>query len=297
MDGLRITLFGKFSIVTNNGEAIDLEASKSQELLAYLLIYRQRPHYREKLATLLWPNSTMSQAKSYLRQALWQVQMALGQVNPLSQVEADWIRVNQTPDIWLDVEQFEHTWALGERIRGHALNSAQAEALQRGTALYQGDLLENWYQDWCLFERERLQNIWLSMLEKLVSYCEVNHEYELGIGFVTQILRQDCAHERAYRRLMRLHYVAGNRTAALRTYERCAVALTEELGVKPAERTIALFELIQADHYPLQESATGDAIHRSALLNHLLHLHGALIEAQKQVAQEIDTLKSALRRQ
>lgn len=297
MSGLRITLFGKFHVVTREGVAIDLEASKAQELLAYVLLYRHRPHHREKLATLLWPNSSLSQAKGYLRQALWQVQSALGQDSPLSQVEADWINVNRALDIWLDVEQFERIWSLGERVKGHDLDGAQAEALQEGITLYRADLLENWYQDWCLFERERLQNIWLSMLEKLVSYCEVHDEYELGIGYAVQILRQDRAHERAYRRLMRLHYVAGNRTAALRAYERCVAALDEELGVKPAERTTALFEQIQTDHYPLQTIPSGDASNLSALLSHLLHLHNTLLEAQKQVTQEIDSLKSALRRQ
>jgi hypothetical protein len=39
------------------------------------------------------------------------------------------------------------------------LNEAQAQLLKDAVNLYCGDLLEGWYQDWCLFERERLQSI------------------------------------------------------------------------------------------------------------------------------------------
>ena len=38
-------------------------------------------------------------------------------------------------------------------------------------SVYRGDLLEGCYQDWCLFERERLQNAYLAMLDKLMVRC------------------------------------------------------------------------------------------------------------------------------
>jgi DNA-binding SARP family transcriptional activator len=38
--------------------------------------------------------------------------------------------------------------------------------------------------------------------------------------------------------------MAGDRTAALRQYDRCVLALEEDLGVKPDKRTVALYEKI-----------------------------------------------------
>ncbi len=62
--------------------------------------------------------------------------------------------------------------------------------------LYRGDLLEGWYQEWCLFERERLQNAYMLMLDKLMGYCEAHSEYEQGLVYGDLILRLDHASER-----------------------------------------------------------------------------------------------------
>jgi hypothetical protein len=90
--------------------------------------------------------------------------------------------------------------------------------------------------------------MYLAMLDKLMGYCEATKQYETGIVYGTRILFFDRAREHTHRHLMRLQYLAGNRTAALRQYERCRLALDEELGVKPAKFTLALYEQIRDDH-------------------------------------------------
>jgi len=54
------------------------------------------------------------------------------------------------------------------------------------------------YDDWCIFERERLQNIYLLMLDKLISYSAKHREYEAGQGYGYTILRYDRARERTH---------------------------------------------------------------------------------------------------
>src|SRR6185436_8118355 len=110
---------------------------------------------------------------------------------------------------------------------------------------YRGDLLEGCYQDWCLYERELLQNKYLPILDKLLGYCLVHQEFDAGQRYGGLILRYDRARERTHQLLMRLHFLAGDRTGALRQYERCVVALREELGVQPDRRTVALYEEIR----------------------------------------------------
>jgi DNA-binding SARP family transcriptional activator len=79
MDSLHFSLFGKFEVRAGQQQVVDLGSQKMRELLAYLLIYRDRPHFREELATLLWEDSSSSQARSYLRQKLYHVQSLLKQ--------------------------------------------------------------------------------------------------------------------------------------------------------------------------------------------------------------------------
>lgn len=295
MGDLRITLLGKFGVRRGKKPVKDLEATKTQELLAYLLLYRERPHHREKLAALLWEDSSPSQSKGYLRQTLWQLQSALGEESSLLLLESDWIQIAETADLQLDVARFEQAYAQGQGIQGRDLDEVQATALQEGVALYRSDLLENWYQEWCLFERERLQNTYLAMLEKLIGYCETHQRYDAGTAFATRLLRCDLAHERTYRRLMRLHYLAGNRTRALRTYRRCVAALDGELGVPPSHRTVALHEQIQADHLPSAMAEPADAPTLPTTLECLLRLQRTLLRAQEEVAKEIEAVRSALR--
>ena len=308
MAPLRITLFGKLDVREGEQPVGGLEATKTQELLAYLLLYRERAHAREKLAALLWEDSSPAQSKSYLRQTLWQLQSGLGEDVSLLLVDSQWLQIDGAAPLWLDVDQFERAYAQARGVHGAALSAEQADALRAGIALYGGDLLESWYQEWCLFERERLQNLYLAMLEKLLGYCEAHGESDDGVGYAACILRCDPAHERTYRRLMRLHALAGDRTLALRAYERCAAALARELGVAPARSTVALWEQIRADRFPDPEAAAadaaagsgsgsaGDSVALSDLLARLLRVQQLLHDAQSEVVRDIAVVRSALRR-
>ncbi|HWS53512.1 MAG TPA: BTAD domain-containing putative transcriptional regulator [Pyrinomonadaceae bacterium] len=290
MSVLKIHLFGKFCVSRGGRPADGFDAHKEQELLSYLLLRRNRPHAREALAGLLWGDVPTEKSKKYLRQALWHVQAALdarpegGAVGVLA-VEHDWVQLDAGPGVWLDVEVFERAFMSVHDSRGAELDAPSFGALQEAVALYRGDLLEGWYQDWCLFERERLQNMYLVMLDKLMCYCEAHRKFELGLLYGAAVLRHDRAHERTHRQLMSLQYLAGDRTAALRQFERCAAALEEELGVKPDRLTDALYQRIRADHAappapapaPTAEAAP---VTLADLLRHLKQIQTVLSELQ-----------------
>ena len=54
MSTLRIRLLGQFHVERGNEILADRYPPKLQELLSYLLLYRDRRHPREILASLLW---------------------------------------------------------------------------------------------------------------------------------------------------------------------------------------------------------------------------------------------------
>jgi DNA-binding SARP family transcriptional activator len=304
MPSLKIHLFGKFRVLSADRELKGLDSSRVQELLCYLLLYRDRPHPRETLASLLWEASSSAQAKKYLRQALWQLQNALGAHaekggERVLLIEPDWIYPNPKADLWLDVAIFENAFASVQGLPGEEMDADQASALNIAVQLYHGDLLEGWYQDWCLYERERLQNIWLAILEKLIAYCEVQKRYEEGIVYGRCVLRFDRAHERTHRRMIRLQYLAGDRTSALRQYQRCCSALDEELGVKPAKRTKALYQQVFADSLdritpPEKSVGTGEFSLLPNVVARLNQLKQVLSDVHSHVSQDLDTIERAL---
>src|SRR5262249_2961614 len=232
MPPLRVRLFGKLSVQRQERIVNGLDACKVRELFCYLLLYRQSPHPRESLASLFWGDSSTAQSKKYLRQALWELQTALNaDLYPghdgVFIVEPEWVRLNPAAELWLDVAIFEQALVLTRGMAGSSLDADGVEALRNAARLYQGDLMEGCYQDWCLCERERLQSAYLIMLDKLMDCCEARQEYEEGLAYGQCVMRYERARESTHRRLMRLHYLAGDRTAALRQYARCVEALTE----------------------------------------------------------------------
>jgi DNA-binding SARP family transcriptional activator len=304
MPVFKIRLFGKLSVYYNRNQVAGLDSSRVQELLCYLLLHRDRPHPRETLASLLWEASSSSQAKKYLRQALWQLQSTLdrqvgeGKHNLLL-IEPDWICLNPNADLWLDVDIFEGAFAMVQGVPGQDMDQEQAEAVNIAIQLYQGDLLEGWYQDWCLYERERLQNMWLAMLDKLMAYCEADRRYEEGLVYGMCVLRFDRAHERTHRRMMRMRYMAGDRTAALRQYKRCTQTLEEELGVKPARRTEEIYQGILADDLdqtaePERSLSTGELQLLPKVVSRLAQLKTILREVHNHVSQDLDRIERAL---
>ncbi|HYT36005.1 MAG TPA: BTAD domain-containing putative transcriptional regulator [Ktedonobacteraceae bacterium] len=302
-----IQLFGKFCVRRDEQILDGFDARKVQELFCYLLLHRDHSLPREILASILWPDTTTAQSKKNLRQALWQLQSALGSQNQrlndrIVLVEPDWVQLNSAANFWLDVAVFERTFNLVQKTPGQELDSSTAQLLQETVQLYQGPLLEGWYQDWCLLERERLQSLYLAMLDKLMSYCEVIHDYETGLLYGMRIMCYDRARERTHRRMMRLYYLLGDRAEALRQYERCAAALEEELGISPSKSTIAIYRQIQADQ--LDEPApapvevdTSPEIPVPPLLEvlgHLAQMQRSLAQLQNEVQQSIQMVEMTL---
>ncbi len=301
MPPLRISLFGKLSMQWRDQTTLHIESRRAQELLCYLLLYRDRMHEREKLATVLWGDKDATQAKRYLRQILWQAQATLNTVaqeaEPLLLVAHERIGINPQAAYWLDVAVLEQTFAQVEQIPSRALTKNQAELLQKTVPLYTSDLLEDWYYDWCIYERERYQSMYLALLDKLLAYSEAQQTYEAGFAYGAQILRYDRAREQTHRQLMRLYYLAGDRTAALHQYEACVNALREELNVEPSKSTITLYKRICAEQISIPALAGEEAAHHLApahasldTLHQLEQVQTALAHLQAQVTQLIQGL-------
>ena len=248
---IRITLFGRFSVRCGDQLLLDHTPHRAQELLAYLVLHRGRAHPREALADLLWPAGESQNSRKYLRQALWQLHsglVALGRSRAarLLRTETDWVELELDDRVQIDVVLFDRVFAATKRARADALRPEDARALAEAAQLYRGDLLEGWFAEWCQYERERFRRMYLTLLDTLADHWEARQEYEAAIAYATLALRNDAARERTHRSLMRLLAKSGDRTGALRQYDRCVEALREELTVEPEPETAALQQMIRA---------------------------------------------------
>jgi DNA-binding SARP family transcriptional activator len=302
MSVLEVRLFGQVRVEWDGRRLEDLSA-KTLELLCFLLLHRDRAHTREALAAVLWPEASVSLSKKYLRQTLWQLHSRLAALSGGQQagIEASlltlnpgWVRLNHQAGWWLDVAVFERAYVLCRETAGRDLTDLQVQDLEAAVGLYQGDLIESWYQDWCIYERDRLQLTYLAMLERLMGHCEARARYAKGVEYGQSILRYDPARESTHRQLMRLHYWSGDRTTALRQYDRCAAAVAEQFNVEPSRETATLYQQIRTDSLadgwrtqvaPLMPETDDDLLdHQHAWLD---HLQASLSALQRQTQQQV----------
>jgi two-component SAPR family response regulator len=308
---LRIYLFGKFSIQQDSQELLVLEARKLQEFLGYLLLDAGRPHSRENLAGLFWGDSTTTQSKKNLRQVLWQIQSELEPLRqkeapPFLEVDNDWVQVQVHEGLWVDCFELEKAYRLCRNVPGEQISLETYSAMRMAVELYKGDLLEGCYQDWCIFERERLQNIYLDLLGRLIEYCLINGEYQAGIEYGKLVLTYDWTHETTYRQMMQLYYLLGDRSAALRQYNRCCEALQKEFEAAPSRLTTKLYWQIRGDgggpapsplasFGPTSNSITGEGYQVKETVERLNQIQLALAGLQVQIREQVQALESLLK--
>jgi DNA-binding SARP family transcriptional activator/tetratricopeptide (TPR) repeat protein len=240
---LRIELLGGFTVRLDDGAALALPARKAQALLAYLAMPPGRGHSREKLTALLWGDTRDAQARQAFRQTLSRLRRAIANgVDPLVEDRPDALAL-QPDAVWVDVVEFEARIAAGT-----------AADLERAAQLYVGDLLEGFavdeppFEEWLTVERERLRELALETLTRILAAEMRGDAAEPAIQTALRLLAIDPLQEAVHRALMRLHLRQGRRAAALRQYQACVATLQHELGAEPEEATRALYRQIIREH-------------------------------------------------
>lgn len=292
MAGFSIQLFGAFTIDLGAGRGEFPGGAKARELLCYQLLHRDRPIARTTLADLLWSGQEAAYGLKQLRQALWHVQSSIGATGDcaLFEITPRSVTLRSEAIDSFDVAAFEAGF---EAVRGapsHAFTPRDAAIADAAVQLYRGDLLEGFDYDWCIVEREFLRSAYLTMLDRLMINSERTGEYELGIDYGERILRVDRAREYTHRRMMYLHALIGNRTGALRQFDRCTLALAEELDVAPARTTVQLRDLIRTGVELPARTPWSPAIPPErdlAPLDRLRGIQRALLELQAQIQTEL----------
>jgi DNA-binding SARP family transcriptional activator len=212
-------------------------------LLAYMIQHRDALISRESLAELFWPDNDPEDARTALRRHLHRALTAL----PRSDEEIPWVlgdkntlRWNPEAPIEVDVTQYGPLVAAGER--------------ERAAALYRGDYLEDFYDEWVLAERERLRQVHAANLSALIEERRKALDYRPAIAFAQQLTAMEPLREDAIRRLMALRFAAGDRSGAIADFERFRRRLREELATDPMPETVALREAILRGQSPTLES-------------------------------------------
>ena len=222
MAGVSLALLGCFEARLRPGGFVTFP-KKTQALLTYLGLRPGQAYARDHLAALLWGETGDKQAYKSLRQAMYVLHKALPAAGPP-------ILVTRSGTI--------------------ALDPTAVDALQQAAYLYRGDLVEGLnvdeapFQEWVTVERERLRELALEVLGKLLAQQSSGGQTERGIQTAVRLLALDPLQESVHRSLMHLYAAQGRRGAALKQYQVCVAALQRELGTEPEPATRQFYQEI-----------------------------------------------------
>ncbi|MFL7808691.1 MAG: hypothetical protein AB8I80_08680, partial [Anaerolineae bacterium] len=153
--GTRLTLrlLGPPEVRLGGELVVDFASNKVRALLFYLAVESGRPHRRESLAGLLWPDYPERSARTNLSNALSNMRTVLGDrdaARPFLDVSREAIQLNRGGDCWVDAVAFEACVEHGQ--------------WQEAARAYLGPFLEGFslpdspaFEQWALVRRERAQ--------------------------------------------------------------------------------------------------------------------------------------------
>ena len=189
------------------------------------------PQPRDRVAAWLWPQVSLRNANLTLRQRLFklrqQVQHPLVESGPVLSLAAG---------VTFDASPQQPPPHNGELLGG--LDFGDLEA----------------FDTWLTEQRDALELRRLDGLAGEAARLEARGALAEAIALSELIIARRHALEHAWRRLMRLHYLRGDRVAAVATFERFELQVCRELGLQPAPETLALLDTIE--RLPLAMAAT-----------------------------------------
>lgn len=268
---LHIQLLGDFRLVYGDVPVTTVNTARLESLFVFLLLHRDAPQSRQRLAFLFWPDSNEAQAHNNLRQSIHRLRQALPDTRCYVYFDTHTVRWLPDSPFTLDVDDFEK-----------AVEQANSlESLQEAASLYHGELLPGCYDDWILPERERLQQKFCTVLERLILLLEHQGDYRSAIRQTELLLRSDPLREETYRQLIHLYALCGDRTGAVRAYQTCVKVLKRELDVEPGPETRAVYEESRKTRAPLVHSALSAEPRTSNLPTHLTSFIGRKEELKR----------------
>jgi DNA-binding SARP family transcriptional activator len=200
-----------------------------QRLLAFLAQHGPSP--RAVVAGTLWPEVPESHALASLRTGVWR----LNKVMP-GLVCADGFQLRLDPQLSIDSQEQE-AFAI-RLLRQHPDDELWVR--EGVSTLWRRELLPGWYDDWIIFERERLCQLRLHALEHTTRLLVRQRELDTALQLALEAVRTEPLRETATAVLISVYLAEGNVVDAIHQRDVFTDHLWRELGLEPSPRLARL---------------------------------------------------------
>lgn len=258
MDTCRIELLGGLRVVQGSFLGTRFRTQKTAQLLAYLAYFRKRPHPRELLMEMLWPECEPEAGRHSLSVALSALRAQLepaGAEADGTVFVVDRYTVGIDPlQVSTDVADFEAALKAAAQTKDDRERSVHRSA---AVELYTGELLPGCYEEWIFPEQQRLNELFLQTLRELTLTWEQSGDFGRALDYALRSVRADHLSEQAHQEVMRLYIAAGRPEAALRQYRELERTLQQEMEATPDRHTRALLGKLGVTTTKPRESVPG----------------------------------------
>ncbi|MFO7814872.1 MAG: BTAD domain-containing putative transcriptional regulator [Halanaerobiales bacterium] len=251
---LKVKTLGKFRLMRGRTEVKDKDwkRKKARTLFKIFITYQDELISKERLAEMI---SSKKDQKSAIRD----FKVALNALNNVLEPnrkaretpyfinkKGSRYGLNPNSSYTVDINHFEGIIKKGIRQAKNDKIVEAIESLNEGIDLYDGNYLPNClYQDWTREVREKYKQLFIQGLELLAELYLKLDKNQKTIEMAEKLLAEEATIEEAYQLMMKAYNKMGQRSQAIRTYQRCAEKLEKDLGVIPTQKTVELYKEIK----------------------------------------------------
>jgi DNA-binding SARP family transcriptional activator len=210
--------------VIKNGRRVEIPEG-SKRLLVFVALNGGRVR-RQHAAGTLWPFGDDERASGNLRTALWRLRRA-----GIDVLHADKRMLYLDPEVPVDITQLSRS---AKRVIDGSAEGSEFRALDVNREAL--DLLPGWYDEWVIFERERLRQRLLHAMEILAGRLISSGLFADAVDVAVAAVCVEPLRESAQRVLIEAHLAEGNFVEAHRAYIAYDKMLEAELGVSPSAK-------------------------------------------------------------
>jgi DNA-binding SARP family transcriptional activator len=233
---LDIKMLGQFDVL-QDGTRLNIPTRHAQALFAYLILNAGIVQRRERLAGLLWPDSSDDSARGNLRHELWRLRKACGVKGEVYLLVDDLsITFNAKASYCVDVQRFESALCP---------ESGKVDLI-KALSVYRGELLPGFYDEWVFVERQRLSLVFENAMARLLDILQSEQRWGEILDWAMRWISVSPLSEAGYRAVMIAYASTGDLVKAAETFEHFNQRVQKELGIKPSEQTLAIYRRVKA---------------------------------------------------
>ena len=237
---LALRTFGGLSLERDGQPLTELSGNR-KALILLAILAADGPIGRDRLLTLLWPESDTERARGALRQTLHLIRhtMAMGDVvTGTAELQLNPLLIRSDIDDFMTAVRADNALATAECYQGPFLDAVHTSNAPE-------------FERWLDQRREELAQHYARSLEQLAEGAETQEDFATAVTWWRKRQALDPANGVIARRLMRALDAAGQRTAALRHAQVHETVMQREYELPPDPAVAALAEEVRAQQPPL----------------------------------------------